>query len=818
MDGTLPFEKLGAFYLGRRFDAAAGRATDDLLLYDAKDLTTHAVCLGMTGSGKTGLCLALLEEAAIDGIPAIAIDPKGDLGNLLLAFPELRAADFRPWIDESEAARKGLAPEELAARTAEAWRAGLAEWGQDGARIARLRDAADVAIYTPGSSAGLPLSVLRSLAAPPAALAVDADALRERVGAAVAGLLALLGIDADPVRSREQILLASILDRAWRARRDVEIATLIREIQSPPFERVGVIDLESFFPAKERFALAMSLNNLIASPGFAAWMEGEPLDVARLLWTPEGRPRLSILSIAHLSEAERMFFVTLLLSEVVAWMRAQPGTPSLRAVLYMDEVFGYFPPTANPPSKTPMLTLLKQARAYGLGVVLATQNPVDLDYKGLSNAGTWLIGRLQTGRDAARVLDGLEGASAAAGGRFDRARMEATIAGLANRVFLMNNVHEDEPVLFQTRWALSYLRGPLTRAQIQTLMAARKAEDGIAASAGAANAPAPSASPTPAAPSDPASGAPPPIAAATARPVLPPDVAEVFLASAESPGTGDATAYRPALLGTARITYDSAKHGVRHWETVSLVAPLDESTGAEPWGRAEALAGAEPALAGAPAAGATFAALPAAASQPKSYRVWSAALADHVYRSRPLALWTCVALKETSRPAESEGEFRARLGLAARERRDAAVERLRERYAPRRARLEERLRVALARSGREREQYQQAQMQTAISVGATVLGAFLGRKLGGAGTVGRAATAARGASRAARERADIARADESADAIRADLAALEAEFADDAARLQAEHDPAALAIERLEVRPKKSAVSVTRVALAWVPR
>jgi hypothetical protein len=208
------YEKLGAFCLGRAYDLERGRVSDELTLYDSKDLTTHAVCVGMTGSGKTGLCVTRLEEAAIDGIPAIAIDPKGDLGNLLLNFPELRPDGFRPWVDPAEAARKGHTPGEHARATAETWRRGLAEWGQDGARIARLRDAADCAIYTPGGSAGIPLSVLRSFAAPPPAVVADADALRERTLSAVSGLLALVGVDADPLRSREHILLSALLDRA----------------------------------------------------------------------------------------------------------------------------------------------------------------------------------------------------------------------------------------------------------------------------------------------------------------------------------------------------------------------------------------------------------------------------------------------------------------------------------------------------------------------------------------------------------------------------------------------------------------------------
>ena len=468
------FEKLGAFYLGRLRDPnKPDGQTQEPLLYDAKDLTTHAVCVGMTGSGKTGLGVTLIEEAAIDGIPVIAIDPKGDLGNLLLTFPALRASDFRPWIDESDATRHGRTPDEHAQWTADLWRDGLRQWGQGPQRIKSFANSVDRAIYTPGSRKGRPISVLQSFAPPPPAVAQDDTALRDRILTAVSSILGLIGIDADSIRSREHILLSTLLNRAWTEGRGLDLPALIQQVQKPPVERIGVLDLESFFPASERFELAMALNNLLASPGFAVWSEGEPLDASRLLYTPDGQPRLSVLSIAHLSDAERMFFVTMLLNEVVSWVRSQPGSRSLRAILYMDEIFGYVPPTANPPSKRPMLTLLKQARAHGLGVVLATQNPVDLDYKGLSNAGTWFVGRLQTERDKARVMDGLEGASA---GAFDRAETDRLLSGLATRTFLMSNAHDDAPALFQTRWALSYLCGPLTGEQIARLNQSGKSQ------------------------------------------------------------------------------------------------------------------------------------------------------------------------------------------------------------------------------------------------------------------------------------------------------------------------------------------------------
>src|SRR6185295_17882912 len=554
------YEKLGVFYLGREYDAGKGALLDDLILYDSKDLTTHAVCVGMTGSGKTGLCLALLEEAAIDGIPAICIDPKGDLANLLLTFPSMSASDFRPWVDASEAARKGLSVDDYAAQTAANWRKGLEQWGEPVERVARFRDAVDLAIYTPGGSSGLSLSVLRSFAPPPAQVMEDAAALRDRIGSVVSGLLALLGRDADPLKSREHILLSNVLEHVWRDGASLDLAGLIAAVQKPPFDKVGAFELDTFFPAKERLELAMALNNLLASPGFSAWMEGEPLDAQRLLFTADGKPRVSILSIAHLDDAERMFIVTLVLNELIGWMRSQSGTSSLRALFYMDEIFGYFPPTANPPSKAPMLTLLKQGRAFGLGCVLATQNPVDLDYKGLSNAGTWLIGRLQTERDKMRVIDGLEGALGGSEG-FDRASLDKLMSGLTQRVFLMRNVHDDAPVLFQSRWALSYLRGPLTGPEIARLMADRKAAARLAASQSSTpDQPRASAS----APQSQTSAATQASGGTTSRPLLPPGVAEYFLPATAS---DDDLLYKPMAMGLAKLHFIDSKLALDQWRT-----------------------------------------------------------------------------------------------------------------------------------------------------------------------------------------------------------------------------------------------------------
>jgi hypothetical protein len=526
------FEKLGTFYLGKRYDNEADRLTEEFVLYDSKDLTTHAAIIGMTGSGKTGLGIGLLEEAALDHIPVIAIDPKGDMGNLLLTFPQLKAENFRPWINPRAALDKGQTPDEFAAAQAALWKKGLGQWGQSGKRIAQLRKNVDLAIYTPGSNAGLPVSVLHSFSAPDQGLIDDIDLYRERVQATATGILTLLDMDADPVSSREHILISRLLDNAWRGGRSLDVPGLIGEIQNPPIAKVGVMNIDSFFPANDRFKLAMALNNLLAAPGFEAWLQGAPLSAKSLLYTDEGRPRISVMAISHLDDAQRMFFVSMLLNELIAWMRSQPGTSSLRAILYMDEIFGYMPPVANPPSKKLFLTLLKQARAYGLGLVLATQNPVDLDYKGLSNTGTWFIGRLQTERDKARVMEGLEGATA---GNFDKQKMERTIAGLGKRRFLLHNVHEDEPVVFSTRWALSYLAGPLTRDHIRELM--KTAKNKLAAAAKAVSKPARKST--------------------DSAPALPPAIKQYFV-----PGSGEEIVYHPRLIAGGDVVFTSARYNI----------------------------------------------------------------------------------------------------------------------------------------------------------------------------------------------------------------------------------------------------------------
>lgn len=797
------FEKLGVFYLGRRVDPESRKPMDDLVLYDSKDLVTHAICVGMTGSGKTGLGIALIEEAAIDAVPVIVIDPKGDLTNLLLTFPGLAAADFAPWVNDDDARRAGKSREEFAAAQAELWKKGLAEWGEDGSRIQRLRDAVEFALYTPGSTAGIPVSVLTSFASPSI---TEPELLRDRVQTTVSSLLALAGIDGEPLKSREHILLSTILLAAWQANESPDLATLIQRIQQPPITRIGVMDVDSFFPAKDRFAFAMSINALIASPGFEVWSQGEPMDVGGFLRSRSGKPRVAIFSIAHLDDSQRMFFVSLLLNAVAGWMRGQTGTSSLRAMVYMDEIFGFFPPVANPPSKGPLLTLLKQGRAAGVGVVLSTQNPVDLDYKGLSNIGTWFLGRLQTDRDKARVLDGLESANDAGG--LDRGEVDRLLSALTSRVFLMRNVHEDGLTLFQSRWALSYLRGPLGREEIKRLTAGAGGTVGAAAGAASGNIGGAGGAGATAAAGASAAGA-----GSAGRPALPPDVPQYFSPVAGAAGAG---VLRPVIYGAANVRFVDPKLKLDTARLVTLAAPLSENplTPVD-WETAERVEWPPEALERDAPEAAHYAPLATAASKAKNYDSWGKQLTAQLTAGEALTLFKSPSTGEVSRPDESERDFRARLSHTSRESRDRGLEALRKKYAPRVAANDEKLRRAQQVVERESQQATGQKLQTAISVGATLVGALFGRKLLNAGTIGKATTAARGVGRTMKEDEDIARAKETVAAIQAQRQQLEDDMKAETATLEAANDVLTETFETLTVKPKKSNISLRAVALVW---
>ncbi len=767
-------EQAGSLYLGKVV------STDKTLAYETKNLTTHAVCVGMTGSGKTGLGIALLEEVALNGIPALIVDPKGDLGNLELAFPRLEAVDFLPWIDKADAERKGQTAEQYAEATAKAWKDGLAKWGENGDRIKAFKNSVDIAIYTPASQAGIPLSILNSFSAPPDEVLQDTEALRDRILSTTSSLLGLLGISADPIKSREHILISTILDQAWRAKKNLDISGLIQQILKPPFDKVGVFDTDTFFPAKERQSLSMSLNNLLASPGFQAWMQGEPLDIQNLLYTKEGKPRLAILSIAHLSDSERMFFVTLLLNELLSWMRRQTGTSNLRALLYMDEIFGFFPPSSMPPSKTPMLTLLKQARAFGLGIMLATQNPVDLDYKGLSNCGTWFIGKLQTERDKARVLEGL---SAASNGELNTAKINQLISSLGNRVFILRSVYLKDPLLFETRWTLSYLRGPLTLPQIQTLMSGRIDK--------ALTMP----------PVEQKKGE-----ADFTKPNAPSGVQEYFA----QPSTG--APFQAKILGISKLHFVDPKSKVDTWQQ-SLFAASAPAEGAINWEESKDLTAAFDKLSKQPPANSSFTALPSALLQAKNYGAFTKSFAEYLYQTQTLTLFSAPDAKMLSKQGENEEDFRQRVAGDQRAKYDDEVRKVKDSYSSKMRNLQDRIDRAQAKLETKRSQTWRQILDALLSIITTLLGAMSGKKIT-KGSISQAGTSIRKAERIGKEHQDATQAEESAATLQGQLQDLKSQMDREVAAIMNRVDPNKISLEKTIIRPRKSDISAT-IALLW---
>jgi len=799
MTTAADYEKLGEFYLGREYDLGEKKLEEEMVLYDSKDLVTHGVVLGMTGSGKTGLCIALLEEAAMDNIPAIVIDPKGDIANLMLNFPELQGSDFRPWINEDDAAKKGITPDEHAEKTASMWKNGLADWGQGSERMRQLQGKVDVNVFTPGSKAGIPVSILSSLEAPPFEVLDDGELLGERIESTVSSLLSLVGVDADPIQSPEAVLLANVFGTEWQAGRSLTLETLIRHIQRPAFDKVGVIDIESFLGEKDRQQLALRFNNLLASPGFATWLEGPPLDVAKMMHREDGTPRISIFSIAHLSDSERMFFVSLLLNQMLGWMRAQSGTSSLRALLYMDEIYGFLPPVSNPPSKKPMMTMLKQARAFGLGCLLATQNPVDLDYKALSNIGTWFLGRLQTERDKLRVLDGLEGAAAEQDSGFNRKEMETMLSGLGSRVFLMNNVHEDGPVVFHVRWVMSYLRGPLTRTQIKKLMDPKREQFAVAVKKVAPQAAAnPMGMPGVSAPAEPAGGA---------RPAVGRGVVELFAVAAGDPR---GQVYAPVLLRAGTVHFSSSKAGVDGSRSIRLLNPLT-AAGVD-WDHGEALTEPLTSLSEDPVRDIGFGELPGYAMNADNYKQVQKDFSEWLYREQRAEVFHCPALKEYSQLGEAEGEFRGRLALKAREARDEAVDKLRDATAKKLRTLENRLRSAEGTLERQKAESSSAKVQAGISILGSVLGGLFGRKSGGSAR----SSVSRGAS-AYKQHKDVGVAEDKVEAVQEDIELLEKETAAEIEKIKEEYQTESLELETVTLKPTRTNVKVDSVALLWRP-
>lgn len=806
----------GKFFLGNTLES------NEALLYDPDDLTTHAVVLGMTGSGKTGLCIGLLEEAALLNIPALMIDPKGDITNALLHFPDLLPSDFQPWINPDQARRDGISIEEAAEKTASLWKNGLQEWGIGKERIQALKDSAHFAIFTPGSDAGIPVSILASLKAPELAWDSNQEILREKISSTVTALLGLVGYtDVDPVRSREHILLANIFERAWSAGKDLDLGELILQTQNPPFEKLGVMDLKAFFPEKDRFELAMSLNNILASPAFQSWIQGVPLEIETLLWGPDDRPRHSVFYLAHLSDTERMFFITLLYSAVESWMRTQPGSSSLRALVYFDEIFGYMPPTAKPPTKPIMLRMLKQARAFGVGQVLVTQNPVDVDYKGLSNAGTWFVGKLQTERDKERLLDGLEGA---ASGGLDRKKYDKLISGLGKRQFLLHNVHEKKPVLFGTRWVMNYLAGPLTRTHIPALnqlagaaaLAGAQPEVEIAKPAPAQAAAVPAS--TPAAPRIQDSRG------TETRPAVPTGVAEYFLPNnltlaeafkeAGQPipaqASGEGLVYKPVLIAQADIRYMQRKYNLDLEEKCSALILDPDPRGMARWEDhlIEAIDARQIPIS--PAPGARFTVLEAPLSDARLVKSMETDFTDWIYRRSSVKVYANEELNLFAGKPTTEGEFRKMVSEAARESLDEELKKLKDSYKNKLTALDRKLKREQRELEEDKTEMAQRRME---ELGTHFENIFMSRS-----TSRRRVSSSLSKRRmTAQAKADV---DESMDAIEqieAEIEALKTDMELDIDEIEEKWAGIAGQIDEISVTPYKKDILVEVFGVAWLP-
>lgn len=793
-------ERLGEFYLGQQVNPETGEKEDIPLLYASSDLTTHAMLVGMTGSGKTGLGIDLLEEAIVDGLPAIVIDPKGDMANLLLAFPSLSGKKLLPWITPQAAEQAGMSAEAYAEEEAKRWQEGRTAAGMDTARVALLSQA-DITVYTPGSRTGEPLSVMDVAQMPPEAILAEEESFNAYVSSTVAGLLALVDVDADPLTSKAHLLLSTLLSTRWKAGEAMDLPSLISAIQQPGIDKLGVMPLEAFYPEKERLALAMRFNQLFASPQFATWREGVAPDPQRLLYTPEGKPRVAILSLAHLNDRERMFVVTLILNQVVGWMRRQSGQSALRALLYMDEVQGYFPPVVNPASKAPMMTLLKQARAFGLGIVLATQNPADLDYKGLSNIGTWFIGHLQTQQDRDRLLDGMDADGTLAQ---TRSELNALLSRLPKRTFYVHNIHAHADALFSTRWTMSYLAGPLTGMQLKALTSASAIPEvtnesvtpGAAASSTAASSTA--ASPTVASPK------------ATVPPLLPKGIAAYYHPAA---GAASYTAY---LCGSAKIFYEDEKAGIASEKACYYLTAIPEPPLGADWQNAQREDPTSFTLQADVPQGAAFQPFAFEALAGDVMKNAKTSLKNFVYANERLRVPFQRATGIYGRPGEEEA-FAIRVDTALREARDREMQKIKETYQKKLNTMQERIRKAELAVQREETQAEAAKQSTMVSVGSALLGGLFGSKKISSSMVTRMGSSARSLSRQRAQEDDIRRAEANVEAYQQEFQRLEealaAELEQVSERFSTERD----VVEEVDIKPKKTNIQVQDLFLVWMP-
>ena len=777
------YEKLGLFYIGQDVDKQTLNTTDALTLLKNKNFTTHAAIIGMTGSGKTGLGIGLIEEAAIDNIPTIIIDPKGDMGNLCLTDPEFSSTSFQPWV-EDEAHSKEQDVGEYAQKISSLWQNGIEKAHQTVERVAQF-DAVEKTIYTPGSRAGVSLNILSSLDAPPPQILDDSDAFASYIKTTVSSLLALIGVEADPVESRAYILLAQLISRAWLSDENLTLEDLIGRIISPNFKKIGVLPLESFYPQGDRFKLASKFNAILASPTFNAWMEGDDLDIQRLLYDKNGKAKISIFSISHLNDDERMFFVTLLLNKYIAWMRRQSGTSALKTILYMDEIFGFFPPTKNPPSKEPMLLMLKQARAFGVGIILSTQNPVDLDYKGLSNIGTWFIGRLQTTQDINRVIDGLGGK---VGSSFDKKEIQTLLANLKKRTFFLKSAHLDDIRLFSTRWVMSYLKGPLKRSEISTLMAEQKqvleAQE---------------------------RNKPQTLMSATKEGYENYTALDNSIAQYFELDLSEQHHYHAKVSAKVSLSFFNQTRGIDEQEQHCIKLPLSADDRNLDWDQAEQDQPEECLehfISQAPQS-AKYAPLPECIAHDKNLKNTTKDLKNWLYQAHKLELYrTTKTPKMESNPHESLVDFKVRLNDVLADKKEIEIEKLQQRYGSKEKVLIDRLSRAEERVTKE----QADASSSMITTGIAVLGALFGRS--SSASVGRVLS--RG-SRVLKERGDISRAEERVEKVKDDIELLTEELENKVDNLTDQFDVDTLDIETFAIKLRRTDIEINEIAILWQP-
>ena len=760
------YEKMGLFYLGKESENAA------LALYKSKDLTTHAMLIGMTGSGKTGLGIGLIEEAALDNIPSIVIDPKGDMGNLTLAFPHLSAEEFSPWVDSSKDPKE----------EAQMWENGLKSSLQDKARVQKFANV-EKTIYTPGSSAGVGVNILGSFQAPPKEVLEDSDTLASLINATVSSLLALISIEADPINSREHLLLSNIFYHCYLKEISLSLEDIIGYIASPPFEKIGIMSLKTFYKQADRMKLAMALNGVISSVSFSAWIEGEALDIQNMLYDADGKAKVAIFSIAHLNDNERMFFVTILLNAYINWMRKQSGSSSLKNILYMDEIFGFFPPSKNPPSKEPMLLLLKQARAFGSGIVLSTQNPVDLDYKGLSNIGTWFVGKLQTKQDISKVLNPLSAKS-----NLSKKEIEHKLSTLKGRHFFMKNVHSDKTIEFSTRWVLSYLKGPMTKDDIKTVMQNKKAQHQKVKEIKTQKK----------------------VSKQEQKQILSEDIKEYFLDT----NMNAQTPFYPSLYASVNLRFYSQRRAIDVKQELNFKLELDESQTTLEWKDAYEEEEKQT-FTSKPKGGVEYAKLPNIITQAKNLRTFQKSLSNYLYSSKKLELFVCKALKLESKLHQSKRDFNVVVDNKLKELRDEKIQKVENKFKTKADRLEGKLSRLEMKLQKEEADVSSKTTDTFVDIGLAVMGAFFGTRTLSSTTMRRGASAFKKGKGIFKERNDVKNVTSMIEETNSDIDELSNKFQDEIQKIEEDLDIQNYEITTLFITPRRSDINIKDIALLW---